>query len=121
MGPDMDEVSSSDGARSSLSLDAVLELLSHHQRRRLLRFLRRRPDQRASSEAVVACLTEQDHDRRDERPFSHVEITLQHLHEPKLSDADLLSYDEGADEYRYHPDEQVEKWLDIIESERETA
>lgn len=117
----MDGSSGSDDDKDALSLDEILELLSHHQRRKLLQFLRGRPSQRASGEAVVDYLGERDRDRRDERPLSRDEITLRHLHVPRLSSAGLVSYDEEANEYQYHPDDQVEKWLDVIESERDTG
>lgn len=117
----MDGRSGSAGDQDALSLDEVLELLSHHQRRRLLQFLRGRPSQRASGEAVVDCLGDRSDERRDERPLSRDEITLRHLHVPKLSSAGLVSYDEAANEYQYHPDDRVEKWLDVIETERDTG
>ena len=111
----------SDVAEESLSLDAILDALSHHQRRTLLRWIREQPDQRAATSDVMKHLIDQEGKRTGHTPSpDHVELSLLHMHVPKLSNIGLLTYDEEAKEYTYHPNERFTKWLDLIVSEHES-
>lgn len=101
-----------------LSLDAILDVLSHHHRRTLFRWLRDQSDQRADSEALLNHLIQQEHERVGKAPSpDHIRATLHHIHLPKLSETGLVTHDEVAQEYQYHPNDRLEKWLELIDSE----
>lgn len=101
-----------------LSLDAILDLLANYHRREMLRALRSAPDHTLAEQRIVNQLRERERDRTGVRPSrDFVEQTLHHVHAPKLSDAGVISYHEASEQYRYHPDETLEKWLDLIEAE----
>lgn len=100
-----------------LSLDAVLDLLAHHHRRALLRELREAPDGSIPEDAVIARLQEQEERRTGEQPsWDHVAATLHHVHEPKLAEAGVVSFDGSEETYLYYPNERLETWLDHIEA-----
>ncbi|RKD88556.1 DUF7344 domain-containing protein [Halopiger aswanensis] len=104
----------------SLSLDAILDALSHHHRRTLFRWLRNQPDQRANAEDVLNHLINQEQERMGKAPNpNHIEVTLHHVHAPKLSGLRLVTYDDAAEEYQYHTNDRLEKWLDLIDAEHE--
>lgn len=100
-----------------LSVDAILDLLAHHQRRAMLRLLRDAPDNEIPEDGLISHLQEVERDRTGTQPsWDHISATLHHIHDPKLSGAGLITYEESAAEYHYQPDSRIEKWLDHIES-----
>lgn len=115
-----------DGDRSgsedaSLTLDAVLDILSHHQRRDLLRLFHDSSTRTVDFEECVSHLLERERRRMGKVPGpDHLRITLRHVHLPKLGEMGLVTYDESAETLRYHPNDSVESWLDLIDSERDT-
>lgn len=116
-----EEREGTDGDAPSLSLDAILDILAHHHRRGLLLSLRESTEGRLSEDDVISLFQHQEETRVGKRPsWDHLSASLHHIHEPKLSEAGLVTYDESDSVYRYHPDERVEKYLDLIESEHET-
>ncbi len=109
-----DGTNSNDG-NPNLSLDAILDLLAHHHRRALLRKLRAASDTVAEDE-LLGHVQEQEKARTGVLPsWDHISATLHHVHEPKLSEAGVLSYYEGKETYEYHPNERLEQWLDHID------
>lgn len=112
---------SSVGDETSLSLDAVLDALGHYQRRKLLRLFREESTRTADFERCVNHLLEVERRRTGEVPsLEHLRITLHHVHLPKLSETGVLTYGESAETVRYHPDDTVERWLDVVDSERDS-
>lgn len=108
-------------APDELSLDAILDVLSHHHRRILFRWLRDQPDQRADSQALINRLIQQEHERMGKTPSpDHIQAALYHIHLPKLNETGLVTHDEAAQEYQYHPNDRLEKWLELIDSEHES-
>ncbi len=103
-----------------LSLDAVLDLLSHHHRRTILRTLRERGGEGVPLDEVVSRLREREARRTGERPsWDHISATLHHVHNPKLADSRVVDFDESEAEYRYRPDDRLERWLELVESEHD--
>lgn len=101
----------------SLSLDTILSLLAHHQRRDLLRYLMETPDQARSLEECVHHLTEREAERTGERPpQDQVETALHHSHIPKLRDAGVCEYDPRTQDLRYWGNDTLEAWLNRIEA-----
>lgn len=105
---------------TSLTLDTVLEILSHHHRRDLFRLFREESTDTIDFERCVNHLVERERQRTGQVPGpDHLRITLHHVHLPKLSQAGLVTYDESSETLRYHPDEGIEEWLGLIDSERD--
>lgn len=101
--------------QSSLSLDSILRLLAHHQRRDLVQHLAELPDQTASLDDCVSHLVERHEMRTGERP-SHEKIktALYHIHIPQLLDTGIVEYDPRNQEIRYWGNDSLEVWLDRI-------
>lgn len=112
-----DPASSSDAnpAAASLSLDAILSLLAHHQRRDLLRYLADDRDQTAGIDDCIAFILRREEERSGDRPaYDQVEANLHHLHIPKLAEAGVLDYDPRNKEIRYRGHDHLEAWLERI-------
>lgn len=106
----------------SLSVDAILDVLAHHHRRALLRSLREAPGHQMPEDEVINLFQQQEESRTGKQPsWDHLSASLHHVHEPKLSEAGLITYDESDSVYQYHTNERVEKYLDLIESEHDPA
>lgn len=100
----------------SLSLDAILSLLSDRHRRDLLRYLMESDDRTCTHDKCIGYITRQEEQRRGERP-GHDEIAaaLYHIHIPKLSDAGVIEYDGRSQEIRYWGNDRLEEWLQQIQ------
>lgn len=106
---------------TELSLDAILDLLSHHHRRRMLQLLRDDTEEAVPQDELISELRNQEADRTSQQPsWDHLSAVLHHVHDPKLSEVEVISFDESEGVYHYHPDERLEKWLELIESEHES-
>jgi hypothetical protein len=112
----------SDGSSSSdsvpLSPEAMLELLSHRQRREIVTYLVDTPERVATLEEVVAHLVAREAERDSDPPDPHRLVTrLVHVHLPKLADAQMVEYDRrsGAIRCRLHP--RLERWLELLRAE----
>lgn len=102
---------------TDLSLNAILELLTHHHRRELLRKLIHESDHTANLDEITTTLIEQEIERTGERPGRHeIEIQLHHIHLPKLTDAGIIEYDTRSKEVRYWQEEQLEDILADLSS-----
>lgn len=101
----------------TLSLDAILSLLSDRHRRDLLRYLIESEDDTCTHDKCIGYITRQEERRRGERP-GHDEIAaaLHHIHIPKLSDAGVVEYDGRSQEIRYWGNDRLEKWLQQIQA-----
>lgn len=100
---------------SSLSLDTVLSLLSHHRRRDLLRCLIDTPGLTGDVDECAEYLASLEERRTGERPRTdQVVVTLHHVHIPKLSSAGVCEYDPRSEEIRYRRVGQLESWLERI-------
>lgn len=96
----------------ALSLDFILELLSHHHRREIIRHLRDSPGQVHSLDEVVGHLARLERDRSGSVPGKdHILSVIVHIHGPKLQEAGLVDYDVRSREIRYQPNEAVEEVL----------
>ena len=105
----------------TLSLDAVLDILTHHQRRALLKALQEDSEQWMTQNEIISLLQDLEERRVGEKPsWSTLSAALHHIHGPKMTEAGVISYDETDEIYHYHPDERLEKWLSLIESESNT-
>lgn len=87
-------------AKAHLSVDAVLDALSHRYRRILLTHL---ADEGPTVELgdLVATVAEREHDapvhELAESEVGQIHLELHHLHLPKLSDHGLVTYEPGDD------------------------
>lgn len=110
----------SDNGDDHLSLDAILDLLTHHHRRAMLQALISERENRVPENEIIPRLEEQEQQRTGEIPTpGHIEQVLHHMHAPKFSEIGIVTYDESEEVYEYHLDERLEKWFDLIESEHE--
>lgn len=115
------ELHADGGCRTSYgSLDEILEILSHYQRRSIIRHLRDAPGRRHTIDEVVAHLQAVEREMHGETPDEdHLLSLLVHVHGPKLDDAGLVDYDVPSREIRYHPNETYEQLLERIEATAE--
>jgi hypothetical protein len=98
-----------DGDAPTLSLDAILDILAHHHRRGLLVSLKDASESHMTEAEVISLFQRQGEARVGKQPsWDHLSASLHHIHEPKLSEAGLITYDENKGIYHYHPDEEVE-------------
>ena len=101
---------------TSLSLDATLEILAHHDRRAIIDYLRDTDDQTATISELANHLASQKAKQSHERPGNdHIRTTLHHIHMPKLVDAGIVDYDARSQEIRYWGSERLETWHDRIQ------
>lgn len=108
---------SATAADSTLSLNAMLELLTHHHRRELLRFLTDAPDHATDIDDVVTHLIEKDSEWTGARPaHNEIEAQLYHVHLPKLTEAGVIEYDARSKELRYRDHDRLEALLDSLQS-----
>lgn len=99
-----------------LSLDFVLELLSHHHRREMIRHLRESSGQVHSLDEVVTHLARMERQRTGSKPGEdHLLSVVVHIHGPKLQEAGLCDYDVRSREVRYRPNDTVERLLDELD------
>lgn len=99
------------------SLDEVLEVLGHYQRRSIIEHLRDAPGQHHSLDEVIAHLQEVEREKYGETPEEdHLLSLLVHVHGPKLGEAGLVDYDVPGREIRYYPNETCERLLEQIET-----
>lgn len=102
----------------SLSLDAILSLLAHHQRRDLLEYLSGSSAPTATVEECVGHIVQREEARTGRRPgHDQVETALHHAHIPKLVDAGIVDYDARNREIRYWGNAELETWLDRIDEQ----
>ncbi|WP_425498449.1 DUF7344 domain-containing protein [Natrinema soli] len=86
----------------SLSVDAVFEVLAHHHRHVLLRFLSNAPERTATVDEVAAHLMKQEAQRIGEQPGrDQVEMAIHHIHLPMLTEVGIVEYDVRSTELRY--------------------
>jgi DNA-binding transcriptional ArsR family regulator len=99
-----------------LSLDFILELLSHYQRREIIRHLRDSPGQLHSLDEIVSHLSQLEREQTGAVPGEdHLLAVIVHIHGPKLQEAGLCDYDIRSRELRYMPNEAVERVLDMLD------
>lgn len=98
--------------QGALSTDDRLDLLASSRRRAVLRYLR------DCQRGPVEVGTLADHlaatgygDRKS------VEISLQHVHLPKLTSKGVVEYDAGRGHVRYRPREELEELLAFVGEE----
>ncbi|ADB63572.1 hypothetical protein Htur_4803 (plasmid) [Haloterrigena turkmenica DSM 5511] len=105
----------SDVLSATLSVDAVFELLASNQRRDMLHVLRDDPEKTATVTELITHLMDQEAQRTGTRPGrDQLEMTVHHIHLPKLTDAGIVEYDARSQELRYWPDKRLEALLDYI-------
>lgn len=86
-----EEALATDPTEERLSPNAVFDLLSSACRRSVLSCLADRPEGLTRDE-LLTYVTDRPH--LDEVDVSQVEVTLYHVHLPKLADAGVVAYDE---------------------------
>lgn len=102
---------------ASLSLDATLELLANHDRRRVLGYLMDDSDGTATVEELVDHVAEKRAERTDDAlDTDQIETRLHHVHIPKLADAGVVEYDHRSGEVRYWGEDRLEAWHDRVRS-----
>lgn len=120
--PDDDEgpgerASEADVPDAALSLNAILELLAHHDRRLILRFLSEAPDHTATVDELVNHLIEEETEQTGKRPGrDQLKMQLHHTHLPKLTEAGVVEYDTRSQELRYWRHERLEDILEYLQS-----
>lgn len=106
-----------DGSGADLSLNALLEVVAHHQRREILRVLVDAPDHTASVDELMNHVSDLEVDRTGERPGrDQLEMSFHHVHLPVLTDVRLVEYDARSKDVRYRRHERVEDLLEYLDS-----
>lgn len=96
------------------TLDEIFEILSHPERRELLYLLTEAEEEVTSLDEVASRLADRVARHRAHAPDrTHLQVSLQHVHLPKLVDLGLIEYDERREECRYLSDPTVEDWLEL--------
>lgn len=107
---------------AALSIDATLELLAHHDRRRILDYLVTASEHVATTEELVEHLLQSKAAQTGEVPSrNHLEAALHHLHLPKLVDTGVIEYDPRSQQLRYLGDDRLEAWLKRIKREEQDS
>lgn len=102
---------------TALSLNALLDVLTHHHRRETLRLLIDDSDHTIMFDELTTHLMEREtnwtgkHLGRD-----HIETQLHHIHLPKLTSVGLVEYDARSQELRYWQHERLEALLEDLQS-----
>ena len=111
----MGENENESAASRPLSIDAILELLSERERRKLLGYLIESEGDTATVEELLDRLVEDEADRTGEIPNrARFKTSLYHIHLPKLADAGILDYDSRSREVRYYGNRKLEEWIERI-------
>lgn len=104
-----------------LSLDAVLNILSQRERRSTLNYLVDSSEEVVPIDEVVEQIVQAESERIDKLPNrDHLELSLHHIHLPKLTEAGLLDYDSRSQQIRYKGNKQIERWLKYIQGVQES-
>lgn len=82
--------------------DTTFEILTHGLRREILCLLDKQDDSLTDDELAVALATVYDVPERD------IAVALQHVHLPKLRQADYIDYDDRSGDIHYRGSELVE-------------
>lgn len=106
-GPDADMPS------SNSAISAAFDLLSHPQRRRMLRFLYIDGNRSTDFDTLIIAMTRELELDTVER--STLEMETHHRHLPKLSDYDVIEYDTTTGRIRYTGNAFMESILDRLE------
>lgn len=96
----------------ALSIDDRLDLLASGRRRAVLRYLRECHCGPVEVGTLADYLASTGHGDR-----KSVEISLQHVHLPKLASKGVVEYDAGRGHVRYHPQEELEELLAFVGEE----
>lgn len=99
-------------------MSAVFRCLSHHQRRRVLYYLRDHGTATVEELArhLVSAETDEPPGEAASARCERVETALHHVHLPKLVDALIAEYDPRSETVRYSdPPDALEPFLDIAE------
>lgn len=106
-----------DGGRTpeAMSFDMALELVSHYQRRAILRHIAETEDGSCSIESLIDQLVALERERSGESPGEdHILSVLVHVHGPKLEESGLIEYDIPEQEVEYIGNEKFEAFLEGI-------
>lgn len=106
-----------DDESERLSVDSVLELLGHYQRREIIRYCQETSQDRVAMQDLVRHLMDVEEDRTGEVPESdHLYSVLVHSHGPKLAAVDVVEYDIEDQYVEYRPYPQIETALSHLDS-----
>lgn len=103
-----------------LSLDSIFTILAQHERCDLLSFLADSSEEAVPIDEVVEYMVQSETERLGEVPNrDHLELSLYHIHLPKLTDTGVIEYDSRSQQIRYWGNEMLEEWLERIQREEE--
>lgn len=103
---------------TSLSLNAIFELLAHHHRRNLLRYLSDIDNQTATVDEITTHLIKREAQKTGRHPgHDQIEIALHHTHLPKLAEAGLIEYNARSKTVRYWPHDQITDLLEYVQDD----
>ncbi|WP_227357341.1 DUF7344 domain-containing protein [Haladaptatus salinisoli] len=91
-------------------LTLLFKLLADHRRRVLLQYLRDNEAPMPISALVTALTQRVEQISPDEN--TDIEITVHHIHLPKLADAGVIEYDQSAQQAAYTAPPQVDALLE---------
>lgn len=99
---------------NTISVDEIYELFTHQRRREVLSCLNKYGSLSLADLAEKVARREQDASLKEisEKDVVRVHMSLWHAHIPKLSEADIVDYDQDADIVRLaQNDEQIKRAL----------
>lgn len=104
--------SQSAGSSENSELGELLSLLAKDRRRYALYCLSDTSSQRLAVEELVEELESVERSCRATEPSrTELALSLQHVHLPKLNDADVIEYDQTDGQIEYQGDDQLELWV----------
>lgn len=100
----------------TIPTDAALELLAHHRRREILRYLIENDSTAVSVDELVAELSGSDSrpGETDDGGRDRLRTVLCHAHLPKLADHDVIEYDRQSETVRYRSHPALEDMVRFI-------
>lgn len=93
------------------SIDDTLEILQHRYRRDIIEYFRISNGVTAELPDLVAYIMDK---REPSVGNDEISSQLHHLHLPCLARAQIIEWDPRSGQVLYHPDDQLETWLERI-------
>lgn len=84
-------------------------------RREVLQFFADRSSRQAGLDQLIEHLTERRAAGEPPMERDRIALQLHHVHLPKLADIGVIEYDSDTDNLRYHPDDDLERYLEITQ------
>ncbi|GAA0242522.1 hypothetical protein ACFFQF_19845 [Haladaptatus pallidirubidus] len=104
---------------TTAQLDQIFDILAHNHRRHALSYLIARDDGVASITELLECVGESAPDGvtgdTDSESTKNLQLSLTHIHLPKMDAAGIIDYDTRSETAHYHETRRLEQYLALAE------